>query len=96
MSDTVSENTSKKTKRGRKEANVWDHFNKEPVGDGHYSATCSYCTEKWNRRRPDDLKAHLALFCNSISQDIKMEYLEILSTENSAKKTKKKMVVLEN
>ncbi|RIB28524.1 hypothetical protein C2G38_1459893 [Gigaspora rosea] len=90
MSDTVSENTSKKTKRGRKEANVWDHFNKEPVGDGHYSASCSYCTEKWNRGRPEDLKAHLALFCNSISQDIKIEYLEILATENSVKKMKKR------
>ncbi|RIB24664.1 hypothetical protein C2G38_2031704 [Gigaspora rosea] len=93
MSDTVSENTSKKTKRGRKEANVWDHFNKEPVGDGHYSASCSYCTEKWNRGRPEDLKAHLALFCNSISQDIKIEYLEILATENSVKKMKKKIIL---
>ncbi|CAG8802903.1 16883_t:CDS:1, partial [Gigaspora rosea] len=46
--------------------------------------------EKWSRGRPDDLKAHLALYCDAISQDIKLEYLEILATVNSDKKLKNK------
>ncbi|CAG8829859.1 23899_t:CDS:1, partial [Cetraspora pellucida] len=40
------------------------------------------------RGRPEELKSHLALFCNVIPQDIKLEYLEILANINSSKKTK--------
>ncbi|CAG8526092.1 17921_t:CDS:2, partial [Gigaspora rosea] len=55
----------------------------------HYSAKCNYCSETWSRGRPEDLKSHLALFCNVIPQDIKLEYLEILASINSSKKIKK-------
>src|ERR1700752_3889468 len=89
MSDTVSENSSKKTKRGRKEDDVWDHFTKESIGEGHYSAVCSYCSEKWSKGRPNELKSHLALYCDGVPNDIKIEYLEILATISSNKKLKK-------
>ncbi|CAG8677929.1 13343_t:CDS:2, partial [Cetraspora pellucida] len=75
-------------RKGRKESSVWDYFNKESIGGGHYSAKCSYCFEKWNRGRPDELKSHLALYCNNISQNVKLEYLELLVTDNSNKKFK--------
>ncbi|CAG8590442.1 157_t:CDS:2 [Cetraspora pellucida] len=89
ISENISENISKKNKRDYKEFCVWDHFNKESIGGEYYSAKCSYYFEKWTRRRPDKLKSHLALYCNNISQDIKLEYLELLVTDNSNKKIKK-------
>ncbi|CAG8824300.1 10061_t:CDS:1, partial [Cetraspora pellucida] len=58
------------------------------IGGGHYSAKCSYCFEKWNRERPDELKSHLVLYCNNISQNVKLKYLELLVTDNSNKKFK--------
>ncbi|CAG8673911.1 1191_t:CDS:2 [Cetraspora pellucida] len=74
MSDITSESSNKKGKRGHKEACVWNHFIKESTG---------------SRGRPEDLKSHLALFCNVIPQDIKLEYLEILASINSSRKIKK-------
>ncbi|CAG8611160.1 17740_t:CDS:1, partial [Cetraspora pellucida] len=88
ISENISENISKKTKRGYKESSIWDYFNKESIEGKHYSAKCSYCFEKWNRGRSDELKSYLALYCNNILQDVKLEYLKLLVTDNSNKKFK--------
>jgi len=74
MSSTVSE-----VKRGRKESHVWDHYVKEALGSGHYSAKCYYCTQTWARGRPEILKSHLALYCKEVPLVIKSEYMEMLA-----------------
>jgi len=66
-------------KRGRKESHVWDHFVKEPLGSGHYTAKCNYCTQTWARGRPEILKSHLALYCKEVPLYIKSEYMEMLA-----------------
>lgn len=81
---------SQEIKRGRKESHVWDHFFKESLGRGHYSAKCNYCTQKWSRGRPEILKTHLALYCQEIPLSVKSEYMELLATGSTAANRKQK------
>ena len=79
MSSTVSDiqdnQSIGETNRGRKASQVWDHFFKELLGSGHYSAKCNYCAQTWSRGRPDILKSHLALYCQGVPLSIKTEYM---------------------
>lgn len=86
MSSTVSE-----VKRGRKESHVWDHYNKEPLGSGHYTAKCHYCTQTWSRGRPEILKSHLALYCKEVPLAIKSEYMEMLAIGSTSTNRKQKL-----
>ena len=79
MSLTVSE-----VKKGRKKSHVWDHYAKEPLGSGHYSAKCNYCTQTWSRGRPEILKSHLALYCKEVPLSIKSEYMKMLAIETKS------------
>jgi|ERR1700722_1415728 hypothetical protein len=71
-------------KRGRPESYVWDHFIKESLGSGHYSAKCHYCSSSWSRGKPETLKSHLALYCSQVPLNIKTEYMEILALGNTS------------
>jgi hypothetical protein len=85
MSLTTSSDTTSDTsgvRRGRKESPVWEHFIKEAIGSGHYSAKCYYCAQTWSRGRPEVLKSHLALVCNEAPLNIKLKYMEMLATES--------------
>jgi hypothetical protein len=84
-SDTTSDtrNTGE-VKRGHKESPVWDHFTKESIGSGHYSAKCHYCAHTWSRGRPEILKSHLALYCNEAPLNVKLEHMEMLATSNTS------------
>lgn len=85
VSDTTSESqNTRDTKRGRKESPVWDHFIKESIGSGHYSAKCHYCDQSWSRGRPEVLKSHLALHCNEAPLNIKLEFMEMLATSDTS------------
>src|SRR5687767_6730465 len=88
MSSTISDASDvqiiREVRRGRKESCVWDHFSKESLGSGHYSAKCHYCAQKWARGRPEILKSHLALQCTEAPLSIKREYVEILATGNTS------------
>lgn len=83
-SDTTSDiQNTREVKRGRKESPVWDHFIKESIGSGHYSAKCNYCAQTWSRGRPEILKSHLALYCNEAPLSVKMEHMEMLATSST-------------
>ena len=81
MSSVISDTSDiQKVKRGRKESHVWDHFTKESLGSGHYSAKCHYCAQTWSKGKPEVLKGHLALKCNEAPLNVKTEYMEALAT----------------
>ena len=42
ISDSLDNQNTREARRGRKESHVWDHFIKEPLGSGHYTAKCHY------------------------------------------------------
>lgn len=84
ISDTSDVQTIQEVRRGRKESYVWDHFFKESLGSGHYSAKCHYCEKKWSRGKPEILKSHLALQCTEAPLGIKRQYMEILATGNTS------------
>uniref|UniRef100_U9T9I8 BED-type domain-containing protein n=1 Tax=Rhizophagus irregularis (strain DAOM 181602 / DAOM 197198 / MUCL 43194) TaxID=747089 RepID=U9T9I8_RHIID len=86
MSSTVSE-----VKRGCKESHIWNHYIKEPLGSGHYTAKCHYCTQTWSRRRPEILKSHLALYCKEVPLAIKSEYMEMLAIGSTSTNRKQKL-----
>uniref|UniRef100_U9SXD0 BED-type domain-containing protein n=1 Tax=Rhizophagus irregularis (strain DAOM 181602 / DAOM 197198 / MUCL 43194) TaxID=747089 RepID=U9SXD0_RHIID len=86
MSSTVSE-----VRRGRKESHVWDHYFKEPLGSGHYTARCHYCNQNWSRGKPEILKSHLALYCKDVPLSIKSEYMEMLAIGSTSTNRKQKL-----
>ena len=94
MSSTVSDiqdnQSIGETNRGRKASQVWDHFFKESLGSGHYSAKCNYCAQTWSRGRPDILKSHLALYCQGVPLSIKIEYMKMLATGSTSMNRKQK------
>jgi hypothetical protein len=84
MSTIVSNTTDIQGKRGRKESLVWEHFIKESLGSGHYSAKCYYCNHSWIRGKPEVLKSHLALYCTEVPLSIKTEYMEMIAVGSTA------------
>ncbi|CAB5371925.1 unnamed protein product [Rhizophagus irregularis] len=90
--DLFDNQNIREVRRGRKESHVWDHYFKEPLGSGHYTARCHYCNQNWSRGKPEILKSHLALYCKDVPLYIKTEYMEMLavgttSTMNRKQKT---------
>ena len=85
MNSAISDTPNiQEAKRGRPQSHVWDHFTKESLGSGHYSAKCHYCNASWSRGRPETLKSHLALYCNNVPLNIKAEYMEMLAMGNTS------------
>ena len=76
-------------RRGHKESQVWDHFYKDSLGSGHYTAKCNFCAKNWTRGRLEILKAHLALYCPNVTLNVKAEYMEILAIESTSANRKK-------
>ncbi|CAJ0760890.1 580_t:CDS:2, partial [Entrophospora sp. SA101] len=61
----------KANKGGPKSDEIWNYYNKgQEKNDGHYSATCYYCSKTWARGKPAKLKAHLANECLPCPPDI--------------------------
>ena len=79
ISDSLDDQNTREARRGRKESHVWDHFIKEPLGSGHYTAKCQYCAQSWSRGRPEILKSHIALYCKEVPLSVKTEYMEMLA-----------------
>jgi len=69
--------TSILNKGGRPKAAIWNNFNQgNSDKNGHYSAICHYCNQKWQRGKPAAMEAHLALRCKgNIPDDIKKHWL---------------------
>ncbi|RHZ76180.1 hypothetical protein Glove_202g62 [Diversispora epigaea] len=53
-------------------------------------STCKYCKKKWNKGSPQELEAHLANNCLSVSPEVHEIFLNIIikKIENSSKKRK--------
>ncbi|CAJ0847365.1 10519_t:CDS:2, partial [Entrophospora sp. SA101] len=61
---------------------IWNYYNKgQEKNDGHYSATCYYCSKTWARGKPAKLKAHLANKCLPCPPDISKFWKDTLATE---------------
>src|SRR2546421_12108088 len=74
----------REAKRSHSESHAWDHFTKQPLGSGHYSAKCHYCAASWSKGRPETLKSHLALYCSQVPLKIKTEFMELLAMRNTS------------
>ncbi|CAJ0844647.1 4844_t:CDS:2 [Entrophospora sp. SA101] len=72
----------KANKCGPKSDEIWNYYNKgQEKNDGHYSATCYYCSKTWARGKPAKLKAHLANKCLPCPPDISKFWKDTLATE---------------
>jgi hypothetical protein len=68
------------SERGRPFSDVWDkHMIKgQQISRGHYSATCSYCKNKWKYGKPRILREHLANHCKKCPQEISLYFAKIV------------------
>lgn len=89
-SDSFDNQNTREVRRGRKESHVWDHYFKEPLGSGHYTARCYYCNQNWSRGKPEILKSHLALYCKEVPLSTKTEYMEMMATGTTSTNRKQK------
>ncbi|CAG8854721.1 22345_t:CDS:2, partial [Gigaspora margarita] len=61
-----------------------DYFKKGvQKSNGHYKATCVYCTEHWGRGKPAKLEVHLANESNKTSNYARQSKNPVLSTSIS-------------
>ncbi|CAG8701892.1 3889_t:CDS:1 [Ambispora leptoticha] len=50
---------------------IWSFYIKGPGrGNGHYKASCHYCSSIWERGKPQVMKAHLANHCKNCPENI--------------------------
>ena len=72
---------SNKGKAGRKQNDVWEFFEKNPLKSaGHFSAVCNFCHRKWQRAYVNELQNHLANGCDSCPEDIQSFWLEFIDS----------------
>ncbi|CAG8826299.1 6715_t:CDS:1, partial [Cetraspora pellucida] len=72
VSTELEPQSKKARKGGPKFDEVWQYVIKGvQVNPGHYEATCPYCNNCWPRGKPCDLKAHLAVHCSSVPEDVR-------------------------
>jgi hypothetical protein len=69
------------TKRGgKKKDKVWEYFNIVDISNSsHKGAICKFCLASWKRRKPNEMKSHLALRCTKVTYNVKIEYLHAIS-----------------
>jgi hypothetical protein len=68
---------------GKKKDKVWDYFKVINIPNNpHKGATCKFCSQSWKRGKPSDIKAHLALKCPRVTNNVRMEYLHAVSNED--------------
>lgn len=85
--------SSIKKKGGRRLDDIWEYVNKgEPLGGGHYKASCKWCGGGWTRGRPQDMKVHLARICEDVPENIKILWRNYLA-ENTSSNTKNKRTI---
>lgn len=73
-----------KGKAGRKQNDVWEFFEKEPLKSaGHFSGKCNFCHKKWPRAYVNELQNHLANECDICPEDIQNYWLRFISKDSS-------------
>jgi hypothetical protein len=71
----------KEKKGGRPKSLVWEThaIRGRKVSEGHYEATCSYCSCFWKKGSPQDLEGHFANMCPKIPDSTKQFFLNRLA-----------------
>jgi hypothetical protein len=89
-SETFTSDNSQKT-AGRPFNPIWDHFNQiEKKKGGHYSASCKYCLQKWQRGDVSTFKMHIARNCSKAPLDAQLFYFKQLANDDESQKPNKK------
>lgn len=95
--------SSAKRPSGPKFSDIWKYFNRgNHLGNGHYQATCNFCSMFFKDARPHILRSHIVLQCLKATDDIKNEVNEMilkeenLQNQNSSKRAKSGQQSLEN
>jgi hypothetical protein len=89
MSSSENQNniSSKKTAKrlvGPKFSDIWKYFIRgNHLGNGHYQATCEFCSTFFKDGRPHILRSHIALQCLKATDDIKNEVNEMIINEEN-------------
>ena len=78
-----------KSKGGRPQNEVWEHFSQgERDTEGHASATCKYCEQKFSRGDITILQGHIANHCLYAPSQLIRKYQNLF--EEKVKNTKKR------
>lgn len=78
-----------KSKGGRPQNEVWEHYTQsERDIEGHASATCNYCEQKFGRGDVTILQGHIANHCLNAPSQLIRKYQNIF--EEKARNTKKR------
>ncbi|CAG8461502.1 1975_t:CDS:2, partial [Scutellospora calospora] len=73
---------------------VWEHFNQiEKKKSGHYSASCKYCPEKWQRANTATLKFHIAHNCPNAPLEAQLFYFKELTKDDENQNANKKRTI---
>ncbi|CAG8842090.1 13946_t:CDS:2, partial [Gigaspora margarita] len=96
-SEIASSSKQQKTP-GRPFNPVWEHFNQiEKKKNGHYSAGCKYCSDKWQRANMATFKFHIARKCSNAPMEAQLFYFKELTKDNENQKiSSKRQDYLEN
>jgi hypothetical protein len=75
-------------KGGKKKDKVWEYFNIVDIpNDAHKGAVCKFCSASWKHGKPNEMKSHLALRCSKVTYNVKMEYLNAISSNEDSSST---------
>ncbi|CAG8796077.1 32142_t:CDS:2 [Gigaspora margarita] len=61
-------NYDRSQKRDKRDGPVFDED--KNINSEHFNAICAYCGKFWHRSKPAILKSHLALYCQSVPENI--------------------------
>lgn len=76
-----AENNTIYRRGGKKRDKVWEYFNVVDIPNNpHKGAVCKFCSQSWKRGKPNEMKSHLALRCPRVTYNVKVEYLQTISS----------------
>ena len=80
---TSPKKNKKKNAGGRPKSVVWGGhaIQGAKVSEGHYEATCAYCSFFWKKGSPQDLEAHFANDCSEVPANTRQFFLNRLAAK---------------
>src|SRR6266536_368859 len=86
--DEDAENNLIHKRAGKKKDKVWEYFNIVDIpNNSHKGAVCKFCSTSWKRGKPNEMKSHLALRCLRVTYNVKIEYLQVTSSNEDSSST---------